>query len=118
MLVVEKRHHIKVEINGEGVDEVINILKTNLPKIQVSDEDEYVNIADTEFWKESEKHMTPGKALWVYRDNAGLTLTKLAEMTGIAKSHLSAMEHGKRAIGVKTAKKLGETLKCNYKRFL
>jgi DNA-binding Xre family transcriptional regulator len=118
MLVVEKRRHINVEITGEGADKVIEILKTKLPGLKVSDEDEYVNITDTDFWKETEKYETPGRALWTYRDNAGLTLTKLAEMTGIAKSHLSAMEHDKRSIGVATAKKLGSALKCDYRRFL
>jgi len=62
--------------------------------------------------------MTPGKILKVYRDNAGLTLEQLAKMTGIAKSNLSQIENDKRNVGLKTAKRLAEALKCNYKRFL
>jgi antitoxin component HigA of HigAB toxin-antitoxin module len=106
-------------MHGHGLDTVIEVLKVKFPHIQVTtDDDDYVNIEDTEYWKERQKDKSPAKALWVYRDNAGLSLTKLAELTGIAKSHLSAMEHGKRAIGVKTAKILGKALKCDYRRFL
>jgi antitoxin component HigA of HigAB toxin-antitoxin module len=121
MLVVEKTHHIKINLHGKGIEKVIKILKKNLPRLVVSEtdtDDEYINIEDTEFWKEMQKKKTPGMALRVYRDNAGLTLQELSDKTGIAKSHLSEIEHNKRAIGVKTAKKLAEVLGCNYKRFL
>ncbi|MBN1409517.1 MAG: helix-turn-helix transcriptional regulator [Spirochaetales bacterium] len=121
MLVVEKKHHIKIRIHGKGIKKVIKILKENLPKLEVSEtetEDEYVNIEDTEFWKGMQKEKTPGMVLRVYRDNAGLTLQALSEKSGIAKSHLSEMENNKRSIGVKTAKKLAGVLGCNYKRFL
>jgi len=38
------------------------------------------------------------------------TLSKLSKLTGIPKSNLSAMENGKRPIGVKMAKILGKAL--------
>ena len=60
----------------------------------------------------------PGMAVWTYRDNAGLTLERLSKMSGIAKSHLSAMENGKRAIGTRTAKKLATALKVDHRLFL
>jgi len=47
-----------------------------------------------------------------------LTLAELSGKTGIAESHLSAMENDKRGIGKVTAQKLGKALKCEYRRFL
>jgi DNA-binding XRE family transcriptional regulator len=40
------------------------------------------------------------------------------EMTGISRTSISAMEHGKRPIGKETAKKLATVLHCDYRRFL
>jgi transcriptional regulator with XRE-family HTH domain len=56
--------------------------------------------------------------LWTYRDNAGLTLAGLSRRSGIAKSHLSDMENGKRAIGPRTAKKLAKALGVDHRLFL
>ncbi len=47
-----------------------------------------------------------------------LTQQALAELTGISRSNISAMEHGKRPIGKELAKKLADTLNCDYRRFL
>jgi transcriptional regulator with XRE-family HTH domain len=47
-----------------------------------------------------------------------LTQDALAELTGISRSNISAMEHGKRPIGKETAKKLAAALNCDYRRFL
>jgi len=77
-----------------------------------------VDITESEWYKEISKTITPGDALHVYRDNLGLTLAELAKKTGIAESHLSAMENNKRNIGKVTAQKSGKALKCDYRRFL
>jgi DNA-binding XRE family transcriptional regulator len=119
MLVREKTHHIDVHMYGRGAETIVKMLKKELPKIQITPEDEdFINIEDTAFWKNTQKHETPGNALWAYRDNAGLTLAELASRTGIAKTHLSEMEREKRAITLKTAKILGQAFNCNYHRFL
>ncbi len=47
-----------------------------------------------------------------------LTQKALAVVTGISRSNISAMEHGKRPIGRETAKKLATALNCDYRRFL
>lgn len=47
-----------------------------------------------------------------------LTQEGLARLTGITRSNISAMEHGKRSIGKETAKKLAAVLNCDYRRFL
>lgn len=47
-----------------------------------------------------------------------LTQEALAKITGITRSNISAMEHGRRPIGRETAKKLAAVLNCDYRRFL
>lgn len=47
-----------------------------------------------------------------------LSQEELAKLTGIPRSNISAMEHGKRPVGKETAKRLAAVLKCDYRRFL
>ena len=60
----------------------------------------------------------PSAILRAYRKRAGLTQHELSQETEIPQSHLSAMESGKRNIGVSTAKKLSLALDVDYKKFL
>jgi DNA-binding XRE family transcriptional regulator len=137
MLVHAKAPRIKVEISGTGsrkvaelvrfaypdvviVPEAVELSKPAKKRIRVDDlgDDESVNVFETDWWKEQMAKHKPGDSIWVYRDNAGLTLAQLSKKTGIAESHLSAMENNKRGIGRITAIKLGKALKCDYRRFL
>jgi DNA-binding XRE family transcriptional regulator len=57
-------------------------------------------------------------ALRAYRTREGLTQKQLAVLTGIPQHHISEMENGKRGIGRERAKKLAESLHCDYRRLL
>ena len=52
----------------------------------------------------------PGVLLSGARYREGLTQAQLAEKTGISRRHISEMENGKRPIGKKNARLLGEAL--------
>ena len=119
MLVHAKTHHIDVEIKGKGVEHIVKLLKEAFKDIKVMNlQTESIPIQETNWYKKISKTMTPGTALKVYRDNAEFTLLELSKKSGIAVSHLSAMENDKRGIGKISAKKLGDALDCSYKRFL
>lgn len=119
MLVHARAPRIDVRISGRGARQVADLLRRTYRDVRIiPDDGESVDITETEWFKGASAKMTPGKALHVYRDNAGLTLAKLSAKTGIAESHLSAMENGKRGIGKVSAQKLGKALKCDYRRFL
>jgi DNA-binding Xre family transcriptional regulator len=118
MLVAVKQPRISVEVHGTGEELVAEILKERYPTAKVTEDEETALYRETAFAKEMKRKATPGRRLWVYRDNAGLSLEGLARITGIAKSHLSEMEHDKRTIGVRSAAKLGKALDCDYRRFL
>lgn len=60
----------------------------------------------------------PGIALAGARTKEDMTQKALSKLTGIPQGHISEMENGKRAIGLKTAKKLAKALNISYKVFL
>ena len=120
MLVVVKNPRINLKLEGQGVRKIIDLIKNTFEDVEVkkNDSDELVLIENTDWYKELSKDLTPAKALKVYRSNANLTMVEVSEKSGIAQSHLSDMENGKRNIGKISAKKLGKALNCSYKRFL
>jgi ribosome-binding protein aMBF1 (putative translation factor) len=59
-----------------------------------------------------------GIALRGARYREGLSQKDLARLCNISQENLSRMENGKRAIGEKTAKKLAQVLKVDYKLLL
>jgi plasmid maintenance system antidote protein VapI len=118
MLVAVKTPRINVHLNGRGAQIVVRMLRKQFGDVKVSHEDEAVDITTTEWWKRMEATSHAGTVLWTYRDNAALTLAHLSKLSGIAKSHLSDMENGKRAIGPRTAKKLFAALGIDHRMFL
>lgn len=81
-----------------------------------------VEVTDTMPWRELfpefSDHSSVSIALKGARKKEGLTQKELSRLSGIPQGHISEMENGKRAIGKEIAKKLGKTLKINYKVFL
>lgn len=118
MLVVEKTHHIEVEIRGPGTDSVLAILRRELPTIITSDDDEYETVIGSDWFESLVAEVSPATSLRVYRDNAGWTQALLSEKTGIPIPHISGMENGKRPIGKATAKKLAAAFGTDYRRFM
>ena len=118
MLVAVKTPRIRLHMSGVGAKIVVRELRKLYPSVTVSNDAEAVDITSTSWWKKMEATSHIGIALWTYRDNAGLTLEKLSKRSGIAKSHLSDMENGKRAIGPRSAKKLATVLGVDYRLFL
>jgi DNA-binding XRE family transcriptional regulator len=71
---------------------------------------EYINVKDTKWYKETKGAWHPGITLRIRRENAGMTQAQLARATGLAVSNISAMENGKRSIGLAVARKLAAAL--------
>ncbi|PWU19051.1 MAG: XRE family transcriptional regulator [Bdellovibrio sp.] len=64
------------------------------------------------------KYTEAGVALKGARAKTGLSQTELAEKLGVPQSHISDMEHGRRPIGKKMAKRLAVVLHVGYRIFL
>jgi DNA-binding XRE family transcriptional regulator len=106
MLVRVKTPPIRVE--GDPVPEaVIEFMKREYGDVEVvDDDDELVDVFETDWYKEVRRSMHGGDTLYIRRKNAGLTQAELAEKVGTSKSNISLMESGKRVIGRRMAKKL------------
>ena len=119
MLVVEKTHHINVNLTGEGAATVAALLKEKLPNaILVDDESEAVEWKASALAKQIKAAKTPGKLVRAYRERAGMTLVKLAHAVGTKYPNLSAIENDRRVIGLAMARKLGKVFGADYRKFL
>ncbi len=119
MQVVAKMPHIDVKMQGVGMNYFLDIIKKEIPSVQIiDDEDESEDIDDWDYYAQMKSRLTPAKVLKIRRENAGLTQAALAEKSGIAAANIALMESGKRNIGVRTAKKLSEALCCDAGDFV
>lgn len=119
MLVRVKEPPTEVRISGEGAPQLLAQLELLYPGgIEVDDDDEFVALEQTDWYRAQAAEMTAGKRLRIYRENAGLTLTRLSDLSGIPKGNLSQLEHDKRPLGRLTARKLARHLRCDYRSLL
>ena len=122
MQVAVKTPRIELEMKGDIPERVILFLEAEYGvslRQSADDGEEVVNALETDWYKRTMAAMTPGKALRIYRENAGLTQTALGErMGGIPRQHISNMENGKRPIGKENAKRLAGALHVDYRVFL
>lgn len=116
MLGHTKKHHTE-SIRIMGSPEVINLLRKYALKVGASIIETADRIPASDISPELDTNPA-GVYLRGIRLREDLTQDALAELTGISRSNISAMEHGRRPIGKETAKKLAAVLKCDYRRFL
>ena len=112
MLVVVNQPHInsfKIEgtIDPSFLEELKKIFGSNL-EIQQSEDEEYINIKDTNFYKEMSGLETLGSNMRFYRKLLKMTQTELAEKLKTSKQYVSDMERGYKAISKETAKKIAK----------
>lgn len=62
--------------------------------------------------------LTSAHSLRAYRSREDLTQQELSKKSGISQANISAMEKGRRPIGLSVAKKLAEILNCDYKKLI
>ena len=122
MQVAVKTPRIELKMKGDIPERVILFLEEEYGvslRQTADDGEEVVNALETDWYKRTMAAMTPGKALRIYRENAGLTQAALGErMGGVPRQHISNMETGKRPIGKENAKRLAAALHVDYRAFL
>ena len=125
MLAVVRKPHTKIpvfEVRGEIPEELLNYIKKEMKytvDIDDDDGDEYVDITETDWYKERKANRSPGKAVRVYRDNFGFTQAKLGEkLGGLSRQNVSDMENNRRGISKDIAKKLSKIFKVPVDRFI
>lgn len=82
------------------------------------DDEEKIVLNESAWAREMTRIATPARVLYELRTLRNLTLDELAARSGIPKGNLSKMEHGKRPIGPRSAKRLAEALTCDHRQFL
>ena len=119
MQVVVKKPPIRVE--GEIPEIVLAFFQSNFEEVEVieDDDEELVNIRDTDWYQEMRKKWYPGKSVRTYRENMGLTQQELAERVGATdRQVISKIERGKLPISKKMALALSELFNRPLERFL
>ncbi|EMO43830.1 helix-turn-helix transcriptional regulator [Leptospira santarosai] len=92
-----------------------NVLRT----FAQDESDVSVPFRESEFWKKYGHEAGPGNNMRTYREMAGWSQTELGQkLGGIARSHVSEYESGKRSIGKDLAKKLAKLFKTSPEMFI
>lgn len=122
MQAVVKTPHIEITIKGDIPQKIIALLRKEYGKrvrLTKDENDEYVNIIETEWYKKMKAEKTPADNMKIYRRIHKITQERLGEMLGgIPKQHVSNMENGIRPISKNTAKKLAKIFNVSVERFI
>ena len=122
MLAVVKTPHIKIEIKGTISKRLLDILKEEYGSdVQLipDEEDEKLDVFETDWYKGTKEKLTPGKNMRIYRQNRGMTQKNLGDLLGgIPRQHVSNMEKGIRPISKKVALKLSNIFKTSVEKFI
>ncbi len=117
-----KTPHIKIDIEGEIHPKILTVLKEIYGKKVIfvkDDNDGFVDIFKTEWYKKINSQMTPGKCMKIYRENFKMTQEELGiKLGGISKQNISHMERGIRPISKKNAKLLSKIFNIPVDRFI
>jgi DNA-binding XRE family transcriptional regulator len=79
---------------------------------------EFIPIAETSWYKQMSREMTPARYLKTYREIAGHSQARLGELVGTPATRISDYETGQRAISKEMAKKLAEVFKASPAVFI
>jgi len=116
-----KTPRTNIRIQGDIPPRILDVLRSEYGghlKIYKGD-DEYVEVTETDWYRDIKAQTTPGDAMRIYRENFGLTQTQLGEELGdVPRQIVSNMERGKRSISLGTAKKLAAIFSVPASRFL
>ena len=122
MLAVVKTPLIDIHIRGRIPNKLVTVLKSEYGKkvkLTKEDDDELLDIFQTDWYKRIKKTLTPGTNLRIYRQNLRLTQAQLgAKLGNLPKQFVSNMENGIRPISKKTALKLAKIFGTSVDRFI
>ncbi len=124
LAVVRKRRTSKklFEIKGDIPKNVIEYLQQQYGiffEIIEENENELIDIFETNWFKNANNSSKPGESIRIYRQNMGLTQEKLGKQLGnYTKQYISDMEHSRRSISKEVAKKLSRIFNVPVERFL
>ena len=95
---------------GESITSLFNSLH--------KEDEEWINIEDTDWYKNLKASRTPAVNLKFYRTQKRMTQKALGEVLGIEKQYVSDMEHGRKEISKMMAKRLADYFNVSVSRFI
>src|SRR4030043_1926038 len=105
-----KTPRIKIDMRGEIHPKILSVLKEvygKQVKLIKENDEELIDVFETEWFKNMDSKMTPGKNMRIYREIHKMTQDELGnKLGGISKQNISHMEREIRPISKKTAKLL------------
>lgn len=108
---------VELRLTGTGASKFLAQLRERYPG-QITAARELLELPQTEWYQSWESQMTTGKCLHVYRQNAGLSLPALAEISGLHRRELAEFEDGVRALSPEHARLLAQYLECEPQSLL
>ncbi len=119
MQVVVKTPHIRVD--GEVTDDLVDYLRRRFGEIEVidDDDDELVEITESDWYRSIKATMSPGGNMRVYRELHGMTQAELGAMLGsFSRQNVSNMENEHRPVSKAVAKRLAELFDVSVEKFI
>jgi DNA-binding XRE family transcriptional regulator len=122
MQAVVKTPHINIKIKGTIPHRILSVLQDEYGqrvKITPDNNEERINVFETEWYKSIKEKMTPGENLKIYRQNKKMTQTELGiKLGGVPKQHISNIENGTREISKNMAIKLAKEFDVSVEKFI
>ena len=113
--------NLRVRVRGKRRSEAIIVALREQFGVEAEivepDDEELVNVFETEWYKETKRQTTPGDMLNTLRWKHQLTQAELARRIGVCRQNISAIESGKRGLGIKTALKIAAVMGEPVERF-
>jgi len=82
-------------------------------------DDDLVDVFETDWFRDVDSKMFPGKNMKIYREIHKMTQEELGKkLGGISRQNISHMERGKRAISKQNAKELSKIFDVPVDRFI
>jgi len=111
-----------ISVSAKEVSKILAVVKKIDPKAHIVEEfapaESFISPHDSKWYSDAKSTWHPGVTLRIRRENAGLTQARLADMAGLAAANISAIENGRRSMGLIVAKKLAEALKRPVSEFI
>ncbi len=121
MQALVKTPRTNIHIQGDIPPRILDMLRSEYgSELKIYEgEEEYIEVTESDWYKEIKAETTPGDAMRIYRRNRQLTQAQLGEKLGnVPRQIVSNMERGKRSISLATAKKLSVIFNVPASRFL
>lgn len=122
MTVVVRTHGDDFRIEGKISSSSLDMLKRHYGNsIHVEDtdgDDEWVNIEDTDWYREMNEKYTPASNIAFYRKEKKLTRSALGSVLAVSGKYVSDMEHGRLPVSKEMAKRVAEALDCPLTLFI